>query len=274
MKKVIIAFDGCNYSEGAFDFARQMNQQAPILLTGVFLPQLEYANLWSYAYSAASPVFVPLTDGDDAENIRKNISRFEKECLAAKIEYTIHTEFWDFALPELRIETRYADLMILGSEKFYANLGKTDVNSYLQDSLHDAECPIVVVPEKFTYPQNAILTYDGTASSLFAIKQFAYLFSDFADRPVTLIHINESAVSKVPDHNRVEELLQRHFTDLTILDLEMDAKKYFATWISEKPGTILICGSFGRSGVSNLLKRSFVNDVISDHNLPVFIAHR
>ena len=39
MKKILIAFDGTHFSDGAFEFARRVNELQPILLTGVFLPQ-------------------------------------------------------------------------------------------------------------------------------------------------------------------------------------------------------------------------------------------
>ena len=41
MKKIILAFEGTHFSEGAFEFARKLNELRPILLTGVFLPQTE-----------------------------------------------------------------------------------------------------------------------------------------------------------------------------------------------------------------------------------------
>ena len=48
MKTIILAFDGVHFSEGAFEFARRLNESQPVLLTGVFLPQAELSNLWSY----------------------------------------------------------------------------------------------------------------------------------------------------------------------------------------------------------------------------------
>ena len=67
MRKILLAFDGTNFSRGAFDFARRMNLHSPILLTGVFLPQVNYANLWSYAGTAAvAPMFIPMVEDEDA----------------------------------------------------------------------------------------------------------------------------------------------------------------------------------------------------------------
>ena len=56
--------------------------------------------------------------------------------------------------------------------------------------------------------------------------------------------------------------------------LQFNAAEYFATWISEKKNVLLVSGSFGRSPLSYIGKQSFVEDIIHDHRLPIFIAHR
>jgi hypothetical protein len=71
----------------------------------------------------------------------------------------------------------------------------------------------------------------------------------------------------------VEELVARHFPDLTLCGLDIDLKKYLSTWLSEQKGAILVSGAFGRSFISRLFRHSFIAKVISDHKLPVFIAH-
>jgi hypothetical protein len=132
-----------------------------------------------------------------------------------------------------------------------------------------------VVPEKFEFPVRTILAYDGSASSVYAIKQFAYLFPEMATNEAVLIYANEKLTeSALPEESNIEELAARHFTDLTLVRLEADPKKYFASWLLENKNAILVSGAFGRSGVSRLFRKSFVTDAIRDHRLPVFIAHR
>src|SRR5689334_22047646 len=67
MKKIILAFDGVHFSEGAFEFAKRINEEEPILLTGIFLPQANYANLWSFAKARTEPLYVPLVEADETE---------------------------------------------------------------------------------------------------------------------------------------------------------------------------------------------------------------
>ena len=274
MKKILLAFDGMHFSEGALEFARRLNELRPVLLTGIFLPQAEYANLWSYGDAMSGPLFIPVIENSEEEKVEKNIARFEKLCQKQGIEYRVHKDCFDFALPELKKETRFADLLIIGSESFYENLGTKGPNDYIQDTLHGVECPVLVVPEIFDFPTTSILSYDGSESSVYAIKQFAYLFPEMAENPTLLVYAKEETDNEIPDEVNIEELAARHFPDLTVTKLDIKPEKYFSAWLAEKKSAILISGSFGRSLFSRVFKKSFISGVIKDHKLPVFIAHR
>ena len=274
MKKILLAFDGVNFSEGAFEFARKMNELSPILLTGVFTPLIDYSSLWGYSAAASAGMVVPMLEEEDAVQIENSIKRFRMLCESAHIEYRIHKDFTDFALPALKKESRFADLMILGSESFYQHIGINEPNSYLKDAVHDAECPVLIVPEHFELPEKNILAYDGTESSVYAIKQFAYLFPDFTDNKTVLLYAKDNDEIAFPDEQNIEELVSRHFTNLTLFKMSIDPKKYFALWIGEKKNSILVSGAYSRSSFSMMFKKSFVSDVIRDHKIPVFIANR
>lgn len=273
MKKILLAFDGSHFSEGALQFANRLNEITPILLTGAFLPQTDLANLWSFSGGGLrGQEFIPMIEPTDADVIRKNIKRFESYCSANNIEFRIHKDYFDFALPELKKETRFADLLIISSETFFQNAGSDDVNDYLKEALHGVECPVIVVPEKFDYPVTNILAYDGSESSVYAIKQFAYVLPELAANETTLVYINERE-STLPEESNIEELAARHYSQLNILRFDADHKKYFNAWL-EKKGAMLVSGAFGRSGFSRLFHKSFAANIIRDHRVPVFIAHK
>lgn len=275
MKKVLLAFDGGHFSKGAFEFARALHQNKSILLTGLFLPQIDYANIPSFSGGGVGdPLFLPLMGDENKEMIEKNVECFVSLCKENKIEYGVQNEFYDFALPEIKKETRFADLLIIGSQSFYRNLAPADAQEYLEYILHGVECPVIVVPEKFVFPKNNILAYDGSDSSVYAIKQFTYLLPELAANNTLLVYVNEEIGRPIPEKEKIEELAARHFPDLTITKLEMNPKRYFATWIGEINAPILVTGSFGRSGISGFFRKSFSSKIISDHNLPIFIAHQ
>jgi len=274
MKKILLAFDGTHFSEGAFEFARRLNELQPVLLTGVFLPQAEPAALWSYADGMESPHLSAPFEGNESELVQRNISRFEKLCRSNGIDYRVHKDFYDFALPELKRESRYADLLILGSEVFYENMSTNKPNDYLRDALHDVKCPVLIVPEKFEFPESIILAYDNSEAAIYAIKQFAYLFPEFTNRETLLVYANIDEEEDFPDKIQMEELAARHFSNLTLMKLDVNPKKFFSTWIIDKKSAMLVSGSYGRSGLSQFFNKSFVKEVIADHQLPVFIAHK
>lgn len=274
MKKIILIADGSNFSNAAFEFARRLNELGPILLTGVFLPQIDYATLWNYTDAMGNIFILPMPNEEDVEEVKKNITRFETLCSNNDINYRIHKDFYDFSLKELKTETRFADMVMLGSEVFYKNLGTFNPNEHLKDLLHNAECPVLLIPEHFDFPKNNILTYDGSASSVYAIKQFAYLFPSFCQQKTILVFAKDEKDNDFPEEDYIKEFVTRHFTDLTFLNIKTHTKKEFSNWVNQNKAAIVVSGSFGRSLFSQLFKQSFMSDVISEHTLPLFITHR
>lgn len=272
MRKILVAFDGSQYSSGAMQFARRLHLNEKITVTGLFLPHVALSSLWSYADAMTGTSFIPFVESDNAAIVEKNIQQFERFCRDHSITHTVIKSFFDLALPELRKQTRFADLAIIGSETFYKNVG-TEHSEYLKDALHTAECPVMVVPESYRFPESNILAYDGSDSSVFAIKQFAYLFPEFSENPTTLVTLTPPT-NNAETKNDIRDLVSAHFSSSSYTSLDMDSKKYFGTWMSEKKSSILVCGAFSRSIISQLFRQSFVEDVLRDHQIPVFISHR
>jgi nucleotide-binding universal stress UspA family protein len=274
MKKIVIAFDGSHYSEGALRFIEHLRNKGPVYVVGVFLPLIDYSALWSRSNSSAKgSLSAVLLEDDDSEAVKENIERFKQFCTHRLISFDIHSDFNDFAIPELKKETRFADLLIIGSERFYEQANKHGDNEYLNEALHDVECPVLIVPEEFELPLHTILAYDGSADSTYAIRQFAYLLPELSTNDTSLLYVADKK-APLPEEKNIKELVVRHFTKVTICRLDADFKKESAAWIQGRPASILVSGSFGRSTVSRLFHKSFVAGIIEDHRVPVFIAHR
>lgn len=274
MKKILLAFDGSHFSEGVLDFSLRLHQLSPVFVAGVFLPQIDYSALWSRSGGGRSgSLYIPLVEDEDTNEVRTNMVRFENFCKNNKMDYRIHKDFFDFAVPELKKESRFADLLVISSQRFYEQAGTTEPNDYLKEVLHDVECPVVVVPEKFNFPNKNILAYDGKEESVFAIKQFAYLFPELMNNETMLVYATNKD-EQIPNEENMEELCRRHFRQLSIFRLGAEPKKAFPEWLKDKDDAIVICGSFGRSSFSQLFHKSFISDVIKDHQLPVFVAHK
>jgi hypothetical protein len=274
MRKIIITFDGVHYPKGVLEFARRLNEREPILLAGVFIPAIDASSYWSYAAGEAGGLFVPFVDPAKAETVKANISSFKTFCAQHAIDCRVHEDYDDPNLPALVKESRFSDLLIVEGEQYYQYIGEREPNSFLRETLFLVECPVLIIPENFEFPDSNILAYDGSKSSAYAIRQFAYLFPEFCSNRTLLIYANEEESDEIPDEEYIEELAARHFKDLTLMKLHLNANQYFATWAADKKSSVLVTGAFGRSSFSRLFKKSFITEIIRDRQLPVFIAHK
>jgi nucleotide-binding universal stress UspA family protein len=273
MNKVLIAFDGGNFSEGAFNFALRWHEHKKFLLTAVFLSSVDYATFLGYPLGMNSTFLMDMAEEDEKQTT-KSIEHFKKICEVNNIDYRIHKDLGGKALSELARETRFADLLIIGSEKFYRNTDMDFPGEYLESVLHNAECPVLLVPENTEFPSRVILTYDGSASSVYAIKMFTYLFREMHSKFTTLVYASDKKETDIPYKVYIEEYAARHFNNLELFKLSVDPSKYFDEWTDIKEHSLVVAGSYGRSDVSETFKRSFITKIIAKHKLPVFIAHK
>jgi hypothetical protein len=272
MKKIIIAFNGGHFSPAGFEFARKINELQPVLLTGVFMTEASYTSLWSYTAGMAGPSYIPLIE-EIPDVVENSISHFEDMCVRNGISYRVHNDQGKFAIPELKKETRFADLLIIGSDAFFQSQVGVNPIDYLKEALHEAECPVMVIPDKYEFPECNILAYDGSRDCVFAIKQFVYLFPELCGNKTVLVFSRNDTHDRLPDEIYIEELASQHFTDLELLKLDIDPKKDFTKWLRANKNAVLVSGSFGRSAISQFLKRSFAEGIIEERHIPVFIAH-
>ena len=131
----------------------------------------------------------------------------------------------------------------------------------------------MLIPENYKEPGQIILTYDGNESSVFAIKQFAYVFPELCKNETMLLSLADHE-NELPEYSMVTELVSRHYPNLKILSLPMTNKKEFTNWAKNQQNSFIIMGAFSRSLFSELFKRSFANNVIHDIKMPIFISHK
>ena len=276
MKKIIIALDGDHFPKGAFEFAKYINTQNEILLAGVFLTPVDYSKLMAYTTAVEGVAVMPewLMKKNDDEIVNRNIHLFEEACTADGLHFRVHRDNDLMALASLVEETRFADVLLVSSELFYKNVEQKQPNYYLEELLKKAECPVMLVPENFKVPSQVLLSYDGGESSMFAIKQFAYLFPELTNLEALLLSISDDNPAALPEFDMVTELLARHYPNLQLQNVQVPDKKAFVEWLACQPNSYIVMGSFSRSMFSELFKKSFAKDIIRDIKMPIFISHK
>ncbi len=274
MKKLIIALDGQHFPHGAFEFVKKINTEAKVLLAGIFLSPVDYSKVLAFSGMEGMSLMPEwLMKNEDDVVVNKNISLFTEACAAEGIEFRIHKDTDLMAISSLIEESRFADGLLVSSELFYENVQKDQPNFYLEEVLKKAECPVMLIPEKYEEPQQVILTYDGNESSVFAIKQFAYVYPELAKKETILLSMTDHEEG-LPEYGLITELVSRHYPNLKIQSYPMGNKREFAKWLSIKANSFIVMGAFSRSLFSQLFKKSFASDVIHNIKMPIFISHK
>ena len=162
--------------------------------------------------------------------------------------------------------------MVIGGSAFFSNVSGSEAKSVLQQTLHATECPIIVVPDKVEPINEIVFAYDGKKDSVYALKQFIYLFPQYCELETTIVYFNDEADKEIPDLEYIEEFAGRHFKLLNFEHLNF-SKKTFSFWVNAHKNAMVITGAYDRPGLSMAFKKSFADDIINSHTIPIFISH-
>ena len=258
---------------GALHLLQEIHQHDPLFIKGMCFSGIDYEHLIPVGLNPVSGRYGKLKKSEDGV-LRQSEKLFRIQCEKSGIGYGLcdQTEYWNKSL--FVKESRFADLVIISEELLGANIFlKEQPNHLMEELLHSAECPIMVVPEGFQAINNLVLAYDGSPSSVFAIKQFVSCFPRLTDRPSEFVFIKSAESDNIPDRLLLDEYASLHFHNYKISALHFEPDRYLSTWLEERKDSILIAGSYARSGLSNLLAKSFANPVIKNSVCPAFITH-
>ena len=273
-----MAIDATQINTSALDFACHIAGLAHSKLTGIFLEnvQEQIFSAAPYMYGDTFSRFVvekPATEREQLNNqCENNIRLFKEACAKKNIACNVHR---DRGVPvdEIIHESRFADLLILDAKTSFGAQNTSAPTDFAKKVLASAECPVLIAPGNFKGIEEVLFTYDGSASSVFAIKQFSYLFPGLDEKTVTLLQVSEADNAVVEDRLKIAEWLKSHFSAINIMTLNGKVKNALFGYLLDKKNTIVVMGAYGRSTVSQFFKSSSADPIIGTINLPVFITH-
>jgi len=273
MKKLLFICDGDHFSNGSFQFVQFLRETEHLFVKGLFFTPIDYEQMIPISFVPVSDPYVKMKEAEQQVLVQSE-AHFSSRCKTANIRFSIHENKGPWNRPLIAKESRFSDLIVISEELFFTEIFLNDQpNFFMQELLRAAECPVMVVPEKFHYTTNLALAYDSSKNSMFAIRQFANLFPHLTDLPAKFIYIAQDDSDEIPDRKLLDEYASLHFDRHGTSKLQFEPKTYTTTWLEEQEGVMLITGSFSRSGFSELLNKSFAHRVIREHTCPVFIAH-
>jgi nucleotide-binding universal stress UspA family protein len=119
-----------------------------------------------------------------------------------------------------------------------------------------------------------VFTYDGTESSVFAIKQFAHLFPSLTDKKVVVVSVRDGEGVTLEQQFKIKEWLKAHYPQAEFVVLKGSASDELFGYLIEKRNAMIVMGAYGRKMFSRFFKPSQARLVMKSVNLPVFIAHQ
>src|SRR5664279_968971 len=272
MKKILLLCDGDNFPSGATRFIRNIRDKEPVYVKVLFINPIDILEMIPVGFIPVSGPYEKLK-AEEKLLVEKSREKFISAFENAGIKYEIHPHIGEWNRELFVRESRFSDLVVISEELFCANVMEAQPNYFMIEALRASECPVVVVPENFKRLDHLEFAYDGGKESMFAIRQFTYLFPDLTELPAEFVHIKDEEKDEIPERALLGEYTFSHFESQHTSKLHFDPKKYLTAWLGTKKNVFLVSGSFSRSAVSNTFKKSFSEHVIAEHSCPIFIAH-
>jgi hypothetical protein len=274
MEKILLALDADNQNTYAIDFACYLAKLTGSRLTGVFL-EGAFDGTGPEVGMAAEPsaMACSLACDRDSDPVLQQVHRFREACICREVPARVHRDR-GIPLKELLLESRFADLVVVDPETSFHKQERGFPGHFIREILPEAECPVMVSPYRFDGMDAVIFAYDGSASSVFAIKQFTYLFPMFKDKKAIVVNICKEKRSTIDEQFKMKEWLSAHYQDPEFVILAGDASDELFGYLLEKKNAIVVLGAYGRGILSRFLKPSHANLLLRTINLPIFIAHR
>lgn len=276
MKKILLAIDPLEINTNTVDFACYIARASRSKLIGIFLDDYSLAESSSLA---SMPYGEPIrkVQNSAAEErhliITKSMNEFHNLCANREVRSSVHSDS-GVAVDELLKETRYADMLLLEPGMSFSSHPETLPSDFTKHILAKAECPVVITPYSFNEIEEVVFTYDESPSAVFAMKQFTYLFPEFADKGVTIMevlnghHLSENA------KKQLQELLQMHYNKVRLQVLKGAEENELFRVLLKKKNAFVVMGAYGRNVFSEMFKHSTADILIKTSNIPFFIAHR
>jgi hypothetical protein len=276
MKKIVVIIDALNFREELLDVYQEIANVLKGTLTIVFLEDENGSSLMVPNFSEGIPSYkyaIVLKAAREKERvINEHTALLEEGCRKRNIMFCFHK---DRGVPveEAIEESRFADLMLISRDISFSMLYDSNPPGFLKNLLTDAQCPVLVLSDMQTDFKEAVFAYNGTFSSMFAIRQFVHLFSELDGVKVTVAYVVENAETTIPHKQQLKEYLDGYFDNIEYRVLEGESDEAFRNLLGDKKDCVVTFGAYGRSRFSCFFRRSSADNILRKINAPVFITH-
>lgn len=173
---------------------------------------------------------------------------------------------------DIVLESRFSDLILVKSTMSF-NFADTDSPSdFLLHILPKVECPVLILPEAMQSINEIVFTYNGKYSSIYAIRQFTYLFPQLSQVPVTILYVPEEE-GEIKHQQQLKEFLYQHYESISFTILQGDPGTAIQNELISRENVVATFGALGRNKLSYFFKKSAAENILNKLHIPLFITH-
>jgi nucleotide-binding universal stress UspA family protein len=279
MEKILLVINAHKPDVQAIRFACGIAKDARSKLTGVFVENVYF----EYVPSSIKPVYEinspinsvkSLAEREVITDTSLSMRIFREQCEKNKVSNEIYQDKGE-PIQEIIFESRFSDLLIIDPAISFQDRDESLPSHFTKEILLHSECPVLLTPDLFDEVKEVVFCYDGTASSVYAIKQFIYLFPFYNNRKITILEVDHNDVEEFNEsHKKLTQLLHCHFSSVHTKDLKGNPEEELFKYFFVQTGKIVVMGAYGRGTLSNLFKKSTAEILIRIVDLPLFITHK
>ncbi len=276
MKNILAVIDGSNFTESQLDPVQYITRITKGRLTIAFLeivppplPVLIPAIGDAMFYSSES---AEENARERYRQIEENAGRLRAACAARGMEITLHT-YTAGALESVIKESRFADLLLVAHNLSVSGIRDSEPTGFIQQLLSGAECPVLTLPGSMQVIKEVVLAYNGTYSSMYAIRALFQLFPLLALRKIEVVYVVENEQETIPDMQLLRHYLDGICRKVTYTVAQGDPSKNMLVKLRYKRHTLITFGAYGRSRASRFFNNSAADDVLQLDHLYTFITH-
>lgn len=276
MKNILVVIDSLNFTESQLGPVKYISRLAKGRVTVALLEMLP----------PPLPVLIPAigdamfySDAAAEENIREryeqiraNTEKLRAACSLLGMDITLHT-YEKPGLEAVIHESRFADLLLIQHNLSFAPFRDSEPSAFIRELLLKAECPVLTLPGNMEVIKEVVLAYNGTYSSMYAIRTFFYLFPLLALRKVKVIYVKEKEMPYIPDNHMLRHYLAGICPNVDYLVLSGNPAGNLKIYLQYKKHTLVTFGAYGRSRTSLFFNGSAADDALGLNHGYTFITH-
>jgi len=277
MKRILLAIDSQNMNINAVDFACYLARLSNSELTAIFLEDLLIEN----------PVMVSQQDSAPlASMVREELEQYENkirkrdENMRLFIEMAEEREveafvYLDRGVPaaDMISASLFADMLVVDAATSFTQVQEGPPTVFVKSILQEAGCPVIIAPESFQDIENIVFCYDGSKSSVYAIKQFTYLFPELRHKKARLVYLNKENEPSMEEDLAVVQLVKHYYKDTDFMALDVNNTSLFFEYLLEKKNDFVVMGGYGKGLLTSFFEFDAEADEYRTTSLPIFVAH-